>query len=192
MDTIAAPPTAAKSAVGTTAPAIAAAAMAASVFAVVAIHSVLAPDPRDWRTAAMAVGFALVVVALAGVQAVQHSLIGRTGRVAFVVLEVSVAANAALFAAAAAGTDPAPALAAPAGLGFVVTMIVVGVSTVRARVFPRRVGLAIALAEPATVALGLALSPIAPLHDYGGYTGALGLAAAMAVIAVDLAGLPKH
>ncbi len=74
----------------------------------------------------------------------------------------------------------------PAGpLLWTVGLIVYGVATWRIRIFPRYVAWTLILFEPASILTGVALSPIAPLHDSGSYTG--GIEKAVAVLILGLA-----
>lgn len=61
-----------------------------------------------------------------------------------------------------------------------------GIGTARAGVFPRRVGVAIAASQLLTMATGVALSPLVPLHDYGSYSGGLAHGAVLLVLAASL------
>lgn len=60
-----------------------------------------------------------------------------------------------------------------------------GIASWRIRVFPRYVAWTLILFEPASILTGVALSPIAPLHDSGSYTG--GIEKAVAVLILGLA-----
>jgi hypothetical protein len=74
----------------------------------------------------------------------------------------------------------------PAGpLLWTVGLIVYGIATWRTRIFQRYVAVTLILFEPASILTGLALSPIAPLHDSGSYTG--GVEKAVAVMILGLA-----
>ena len=66
-----------------------------------------------------------------------------------------------------------------------VGLIVYGIASWRIRVFPRYVAWTLILFEPASILTGVALSPIAPLHDSGSYTG--GIEKAVGVLILGLA-----
>lgn len=163
-----------------------AAAVAAAGFGLLSVHSLLEPGAEHWRDVVMVVPWGLMMVTLAGLHAVQRDAAGRGERWAFAAIESVMALNLGLLLAVVVGDRSLTGLAGPAGLLFVVAMAVFGGATVRAGVLPRRVGLALALAQPAVIVLGVALSPIAPLTDYGSYTGALGHAVVLALVAREL------
>ncbi len=58
-------------------------------------------------------------------------------------------------------------------LGFAIGSALLGVGLARHAIHPSWIGYAIAVAQPASVLTGLALSPIRELSDYGSYTGAV-------------------
>jgi hypothetical protein len=159
---------------------------ASASFAFVAIHSLLVPEPQDWRNAAMLLPWVLTMALLAGVQAAQSARASRSCRWAFWTTEVGMAANGALLLAVVLGEDDYRWVAGPAGLVWVVGMLWFGVCNARNGTLPRIVGIAIAAAEPAVVVIGVSLSPIAPLSDYGSYTGAIGHTIAMGIVAFHL------
>lgn len=53
---------------------------------------------------------------------------------------------------------------------FTLGLVVFGIATWRARSFPKYVALALILWEPGSIATGLLLAPISPLHDRGSYS----------------------
>jgi hypothetical protein len=67
-------------------------------------------------------------------------------------------------------------------------LIIGGIGIIRARVLPRWTGIALIVAQPLTMALGLAFSPISPLADHGDYTGALGHGLVWLAIGLTLLG----
>lgn len=159
---------------------------AAAGFAVIAIHSVLVPEPQDWRNAAMLFPWVLTMVLLAGVQGAQAAGATRSCRWAFRTTQAAMAANGLLLLLVALDVGDLRSLAGPAALAWIAGMIWFGVCTVRNRTFPAVVGVAIAATEPLVILTGLALSPIAPLSDYGSYTGAIGHAVVMGLVGVHL------
>jgi hypothetical protein len=82
--------------------------------------------------------------------------------------------------------DARPLFMLPA-LGWIIGNTAYGVVTIRAKVFPPVVGALLTAAQPATMALGLLLKPIAGLHDFGNYSGALANAIAFGALGVALA-----
>jgi len=69
-------------------------------------------------------------------------------------------------------------------------MIPFGIATARGGAVPRRIGVALALLEPGSILTGIALSPLAGLHDRGNYSGGLekGLVLLMVAFALDAVG----
>ena len=171
-----------------------AAACAAAGFALLSVQSLLDPGPEHWRDAVMVVPWSLMMLTLAAVHAVQRAAASRAERWAFAAIEAVMALNLGLLVAVVIGGEPRMDLAGPAGLLFIVAMAWFGVATVRAGVLPRRVGVALSMAQPAVIALGVALAPIAPLTDYGSYTGAFGHAVVLGLVARELhrVGRPVH
>ena len=95
-------------------------------------------------------------------------------------------ASALAFAGSIGIQAEQPALAA---LGFpggaviwAVGLMVFGVATLRAAVFPRFVGIALILLEPGSILTGLALAPISPLHDRGSYSAGVEKGLALALV----------
>ncbi|MBV9355218.1 MAG: hypothetical protein JO023_06775 [Chloroflexi bacterium] len=85
------------------------------------------------------------------------------------------------------GTDALTPLAFPLGpLVWIPAMVLWGVGTARAGVVSRWIGVGLALSEPLTIVLALALAPISPVVDRGSYTGALANGLVLAGIAVAL------
>jgi hypothetical protein len=69
---------------------------------------------------------------------------------------------------------------------FALGLIVFGIATWRARVFPRYVAMALMLWEPGSIATGLLLAPISPLHDRGAYSAGVWKGLATGIIAAGL------
>ena len=86
-----------------------------------------------------------------------------------------------------AGIPALEIFSAPWGiLLWTVGLIFFGIGTIQAGVLPRYTGVVLMLLEPGSVLTGLALSPIAPIHDRGAYTGAVAKGIAMALIATAM------
>ena len=62
-------------------------------------------------------------------------------------------------------------------------MLFFGLSTMRAGVLPKYVGIALILLEPGSMLTAMALSPIAPIADRGAYSGATEKGAVVALVA---------
>ena len=106
----------------------------------------------------------------------------------------ALAAGTALFAipgqvSFAAGWDgPGTVPAILVTVAFIVSIVLGGIAILRARLLPRWMGVALIVAQPLAVLLGLAFSPISPLADHGDYTGALGHGIVWGLIAAALLG----
>ena len=61
-----------------------------------------------------------------------------------------------------------------------------GAALLRSRAVPRYAGWALILLEPASIAFGVALAPIAGLADHGSYSGAFPKAVALVAVGVAL------
>ena len=81
---------------------------------------------------------------------------------------------------------PGGAIVAAAGL------IVYGVATWKAKVLPWYAGLSFMLWEPGSIATGLLLAPIAPLHERGGYSAGVWKGLAIGVVAYGLHSVSKR
>jgi len=86
----------------------------------------------------------------------------------------------------AGGDGPWTALLGPAMVAWILGMVVLAVGTWRAGVVPGWAALALALAEPSTVAMAWVLRSVSPLEDTGSYSGALGNAIAWLLLACAL------
>ena len=71
-------------------------------------------------------------------------------------------------------------------LSWIVGLVVYGIATWKTGVLPWWSAVAIILFEPGSVAFGLALSPIAPIHDRGAYSAGVEKGIALAVVAIGL------
>jgi hypothetical protein len=67
-------------------------------------------------------------------------------------------------------------------------LVLGGIAALRAHVLPRWMGIALILAQPLAIVLGIVFSPISPLVDHGDYTGALGHGIVWGLIAATLLG----
>lgn len=149
--------------------------------------SILRPDPRDYRDALFLAPWILYAATLACIHWLQRHRAAALERWSFRLVMVTAALVAVASVDLVIGTEAVQVLGFPLGaLAWTLSMVAFGAATVRAGVFPRRVGWAIALSQPLTIAVAVALSPIAPLHDRGGYSGALAHGAVMLVLAAAL------
>jgi hypothetical protein len=158
----------------------------AGAFAWIALagDSILRPDPRDYRDALLLAPWTLYAATLACIHWLQRHRAGALEQWSFRLVMVAAALVAIGSVDRVIGTEAVQVLGFPLGvLAWTLSMAALGAGTVRAGVFPRRVGWAIALSQPLTVAVGVALSPIVPLQEWGSYSGALAHGAVMLLLA---------
>ena len=75
----------------------------------------------------------------------------------------------------------------PAGaLLFMVVLMAFGVGTWRAKVLPRYAAVALILWEPGSIATGLLLAPISPLHERGTYSAGVWKGVAIGIVSMAL------
>ena len=115
--------------------------------------SILRPDPRDYRDALFLVPWALYAATLACIHRLQRHRPGRLERWGF----GAVMGTAVLVAVGSVGhvfgTEALEVLGFPIGaLLWTLSMMTFGAGTARSGLFPRRVGWAIALSQPLTIA----------------------------------------
>ncbi len=155
-------------------------------FVGLALESIVRPDPERYRTALFLVPWAFSAGGIVGLHARQRWRVGRLGRVGFWATIGAMAAAAAGTVARLAGVDALVWLEAVGVVGWTAGMVLLGVATARARVVPAWAGVALAVAEPATVAVALVLSPWVPLRSEGSYSGAVANGAAFLALGVAL------
>ncbi len=157
----------------------------AALWAVLGIDSLVRPYQDNRRDFAVLVPFTLTAIVLWFMGRMQSSARDRLERVTFWALMI------ACFLTVLGGVGNVlhnallEKLGFPAGpLLWTVGLIVYGIATWRIRIFPRYVALTLILFEPASILTGVALSPIAPLHDSGSYTGGIEKAVAVLILAM--------
>ncbi len=164
----------------------AAAFVAAALWSIVAIDSLVRHDPEDYRNALLLLPWLLTMAALTGIHLTQHHRSGRLERVGYRVVIGGMSLTAVGLAGYVGGIEEMAFVEVAGMVPFILGMIAFGVGTYRAGVFPKHVGIAIALTQPLTMAMGVALSPIAGLHDHGSYTGAIVHGAVLATVGLAL------
>ncbi len=155
---------------------------------VLAGDSILRSEPREYRDALLLVPWILYAVTLVSVHWLQRHRSGNLERWGFRGVMVSAALVGVAQVDLVIGTEAVQVLGFPLGvLVWTLAMAAFGAGTVRARVFPRRVGWGIALSQPLTIALAVPLSYLGvELADRGGYSGALAHGVVMLVLAAAL------
>ena len=135
------------------------------------MESIVRPYQENYRDLVWMIPFALTVVALVYLHAVQSSAMLRVERAGF--CAVMVASAVTLLGSVGLLTNQ-PVLARfgfPWGaLLWTIGLVGFGIGTLAARKVPRLVGMTLILLEPGSILTGLALSPIAPLHNRGAYS----------------------
>ncbi|MDP9369776.1 MAG: hypothetical protein M3Q03_16150 [Chloroflexota bacterium] len=137
------------------------------------LESIARPDPERYRTGLFLVPWVLSARGIVALHALQHRQAGRLGRIGFWTTISSMLAAAMGTIAYLAGVHALRWLEALGIVGWTVGMLLLGFATARARVVAARTGIALMLAEPATVVTAVALSPWMPLQSEGSYSGAI-------------------
>lgn len=159
---------------------------AAILWALLGFDSLVRPYQDNRRDLLVLLPFTLTGVVLWLIGQIQSVARNRLGRTAFWVLIAACCLTVLGGIGNAAHNAPLERLGFPTGpLLWTVGLIVYGIASWRIRVFPRYVAWTLLLFEPASILTGVALSPIAPLHDSGSYTG--GIEKAVAVLILGLA-----
>ena len=160
---------------------------AAVTWTLLGAESVVRPGQHDERDVVWVVPWLLTAAAFAGLHQRQRRADRRGETWSFRLVLVAMAA--VLLGQVGVVLDVAvlKVLGFPLGaLLWLAVLIPFGVATVRARVVPRRVGVALALLEPGSILTGLALAPVAGLAERGGYSGALEKGLVLALLAAGL------
>ena len=164
-----------------------AALLAGAFWLFLSLDSLVRPDPERYRDALFIIPWLLAAVAVVAIHTLQRAAAGRLGKVGLWLLIAGIAAGVVGIFSSLTDAEALKWLGFPVGaLGWMGGLVLFGVATVRARVLPRWCGVALILAQPLAILLGMVLSPIAPLHEYGSYTGALALAVVWASLGAAL------
>ena len=158
----------------------------AAAWIALATDSIVRPDAYRYRDGLLLVPWVLLAATLVCIHRLQREHAGSVERWGLRSLMASMAFVAVgNFDIVLRNADKN--LAFPLGaVIFMGSLVAFGIGTARAGVLPRRVGLAIAASQLLTMATGLALSPLVPLHDYGSYSGGLAHGAVMLILAASL------
>jgi hypothetical protein len=160
---------------------------AAACWIVLGVESIVRPYQENYRDLVWMIPFALTVIALAYLHAVQSSALHRVERAGFYAVMVA----SALTLVGSVGVLANQALLARLGfpwgaLLWTVGLVSFGIGTLAARKVPPLVGITLILLEPGSILTGLALSPIAPLHDRGAYSAGVEKGLALLFIGLGL------
>ena len=162
------------------------AAAGAAAWIALASDSIIRPESYRYRDALLLVPWVLLAATLLSVHQLQRDCAGaleRWGIRALLGGMAIVAVGNLHIVLANADSNFAFPLGA---LIFIGGLLTFGIGTVRAGVFPRSVGVAIAVSQLLTMVTGVALSPLVPLYDYGNYSGALAHGIVMLFVAANL------
>jgi len=135
------------------------------------LESIVRPEQHNYRDYVMFVPWVLTLVAIVGMHQIQRTQGGRLERWGFAAVAASMTFGALAAIPQAFGQlESSFAFVAPV---WVLGMIVFGIGTSRAGVFPRWVGIALALSEMLTMGAAAAMSPWVPIRDRGSFSGAV-------------------
>lgn len=150
--------------------------------------SLARPGVQEYRDALFVLPFLLLAGTLACIHHLQRDRAGGLERWAFRIVMVTVVLIAAANVTLVLGSEALQVLSFPLGaLAWMLAMAALGAGTIRAGVFPRRVGWAIALAQPLTITLAIPLALLGwELEDRGSYTGVLVHGLVMLILAAAL------
>lgn len=161
---------------------------AAVAWMLLGLESIVRGGERHYRDVLWNVPWVLTIATLAVVHAGQRHVVSRAGRIAAAGLGVSMVAVLAGNIGVITDNDALKTLGFPIGpIVWIAAMVAYGASTIRAGVFPQRIGWAIVLLEPLSIVTGVVLSPIAGLYDRGNFSGAVEKGVVLWIIATALA-----
>jgi hypothetical protein len=161
--------------------------VAAICWFVFGLESIIRPNPLDLRDSLFHIPWILTIVTFWFVHRVQSASAVQSERGTFLALIVSMIAVSMGSIGIATRTPSLQVLAFPWGvLVWMIAMVLYGIATWRTHLLPHSSAVAFLLLEPGSILLGIALNPIVPIHDHGGYSGAVAKGMALWAIARGL------
>jgi len=154
---------------------------------VLGLDSILRPVQDNRRDLFWWLPFGLLVASLVAVHRVQRSRALRIEPYAF--WTVMLASGLVLLGNLGVmfNNSLMATMGFPGGaMVFTIGLVAFGITTWRARAFPKYVALALILWEPGSIATGLLLAPISPLHDRGAYSAGIWKGLTTALVAWGL------
>ena len=146
-------------------------ALAGTAWLALGLESIIRPEQHNYRDTVMNVPWLLTLAVVFGIHQRQRHRNGRLERWGFVGVVVSMIAAVGLVLPQSVGAiDTIFALTVPA---WILSMFAFGIGTARAGVFPRWVGVGLAISELLTMGAAAAMSPWIPLRDRGSFSGAV-------------------
>lgn len=143
----------------------------AAVWFLFGLESILRPDQWNARDTIWFVPFAFTVLTFIYMHRVQQPARNAVERYTFYALMIGSALVALGNTGLTLNNPTLSKLGFPTGaIIWIVGMLLYGIGILRAKVLPKYAGWALILFEPGSILTGLALSPIAPLHERGGYS----------------------
>jgi hypothetical protein len=144
-------------------------------------------DPQRFLDILMLVPFSLTLIGVTAFHLKQRNQAVKLERIGFRIVAVAGAVGLIGQAAVVADVDELVWIGFPVGiLALLAGLAVFGIGTVKTKVLPRNIGIALALSQPLAFAAGIMFIPISLVSDYGDYSGAIGHALAWFVIAREL------
>jgi hypothetical protein len=143
----------------------------AAVWFAFGLESILRPQQWNARDTIWFVPFAFTALTFIYLHRVQQHLRSAIERYAFYALMLGSALVALGNVGLTFNQSPLSKLGFPAGaMLWMAGMLFYGIAVLREKTLPKYVGWALILFEPGSILTGVALSPIAPLHERGGYS----------------------
>jgi hypothetical protein len=163
------------------------AAWAAFAWLALGAESIARPVQVNYRDALWMVPFVLTAIAFTFLHAVQRSQTDHFETASFYFL---MTASALGFLGNTGILTNQPLLASFAfpwgAILWMLGLVAYGIATLKAKVVPRYVAISIILLEPGSLLTGLALSPIAPIHDRGAYSAGIEKGLVLALLALGM------
>jgi hypothetical protein len=159
----------------------------AVIWVVFGLESIVNPAQNNTRDAVWLLPGGLMLVVFWLVHLAQRSPQARFERIAYWILMAASTLVITVVLGLVSNTPELVGFTAVVGImAWIVGLLVYGIATWKTGVLPWWSAVAIILFEPGSVAFGLALSPIAPIHDRGAYSAGIEKGIALAVVGLGL------
>jgi hypothetical protein len=147
------------------------------------LESILRPVQHNYRDTLVNLPWALTLFTIIGIHQIQRPHGGRLERWGYIGVVATMSYGLLALVPQLCG-DVATGFTVVAPI-WILAMVVFGIGTARAGVFPRWVGVGLGLSELLTIAAAAAMSPWVPIRDRGSFSGAV--AHGLVLLAVSFA-----